>query len=176
MPRNKGGLWEAMKAGKFWHEPEPKPKPANELPKPIKPVKEKKDKPCPNQENTQAKPSKTSGKSQPDCTKRTNIPPKEDNPGPYKMPSANNPHRYFPEPDEKKVDIPFNNPDRPSQTGVGCKGKNKNKTPKGKVLDLDLWEGDATEIYPKITVMPHGLRFIGTHEEFMRLANKLLSS
>jgi len=162
MPRNKGGLWEAMKAGKFWHEPEPKPdpkpEPAPEQPKKTKPksarakkileAKAKKDKSFPNKENTQVKPS---GKSQIDCTKRTNTHPKEDNL-------------------EKKVDIPFNHPNRPSQTSISS----TNRT--GKILDLDLWEGDATEIYPKITVMPHGLRFIGTHEEFMRLANKLLSS
>lgn len=176
MPRNKGGLWEAMKAGKFWHEPEPKPdpkpEPAPEQPKKTKPksamakkileAKAKKEKDFPNQENTQAKPSKTSGKSQPDCTKRTNISPKKGNPA-SSEPEA-----------EKKVDIPFNNPNRPSQTGVEVKGR-KPKA-QGKVLDLDLWEGDTTEIYPKITVMPHGLRLIGTHEEFMRLANKLLSS
>ncbi len=177
MPRNKGGLWEAMKAGKFWHEhepkPDPKPEPAPEQPKKTKPksamakkileAKAKKEKDFPNQENTQVKSSKTPGKSQPGCTKRTNISPKKGN-----LASS--------EPEaEKKVDIPFNHPNRPSQTSVGRRGK-KNRQPNGKVLDLDLWEGDTTEIYPKITVMPHGLRFIGTHEEFMRLAIKLLSS
>ena len=167
-------MWEAMKAGKFWHEPEPKPDPkpeqASEQPKKTKPksamakkileAKAKKERDFPNQENTQVKPS---GKSRPGCTKRTNISPKEDNPAPDK-----------PE-EEKKIDIPFNHPDRPSQTSVGSKPGRKIAT-SGKVLDLDLWEGDTTEIYPKITVMPHGLRLIGTHEEFMRLANKLLSS
>lgn len=174
MPRNKGGLWEAMKAGKFWHEPEPKPdpkpEPAPEQPKKTKPksamakktleAKAKKEKDFPNQENTQVKSSKTPGKSQPGCTKRTNISPKEDNPAPGK-----------PE-EEKKIDIPFNHPNRPSQTSLEVR---RNKRP-GKILDIDLWEGDTIEIYPKITVMPHGLRLIGTHEEFMRLANKLLSS
>ena len=157
MPRNKGGLWEAMKAGKFWHEPEPKPdpkpEPAPEQPKKTKPksamakkileAKAKKEKDFPNQENTQVKSSKTPGKSQPGCTKRTNISPKKGN-----LASS--------EPEaEKKVDIPFNHPNRPSQTGVGSRGK-KNRQPKGKVLDLDLWE-DTTEIYPKITAWPRSV-------------------
>lgn len=159
MPRNKGGLWEAMKAGKFWHEPEPKPdpkpEPAPEQPKKTKPksamakkilgAKDKKDKSFPNQETHPMA----------DSPNGTNNLPKEDNP-------------------EKKVDIPFTHQDRPSQTAIGS--PRSRSSPKGKLLGLDLWEGDTTEIYPKITVMPHGLRFTGTHEEFMRLANKLLSS
>jgi len=169
------GIWAAMQAGKFWHEPTPKPepkpepapakkeKPKSAMAKKILEAKAKKERSFPNQENTQVKSSKTPGKSQPGCTKRTNISPKKGN-----LASS--------EPEaEKKVDIPFNHPNRPSQTSVGSRGK-KNRQPNGKVLDLDLWEGDTTEIYPKITVMPHGLRFIGTHEEFMRLAIKLLSS
>ena len=159
------GIWAAMQAGKFWHEPTPKPepkpepapakkeKPKSAMAKKILEAKAKKERSFPNPENTQVKPS---GKSQIDSTKRTNTSPKEDNP-------------------EKKIDIPFNHPNRPSQTSVEGRGRKK-AMPSGKVLDLDLWEGDTTEIYPKITVMPHGLRFIGTHEEFMRLANKLLSS
>ena len=179
MPRNKGGLWEAMKAGKFWHEPEPKPdpkpEPAPEQPKKTKPksamakkileAKAKKEKDVPNQENH----------LEANSPKVTNPFPKEDNPGPCKIPSVNKPYSYRPEPEEKKIDIPFNHPNRPSQTSIEGRGRKK-AIPNGKVLDLDLWEGDTTEIYPKITVMPHGLRFIGTHEEFMRLANKLLSS
>jgi len=174
MSSKSNSLWEAMKAGKFWHDPtpksDPKPEPAPEPPKKTKPksakakkilgAKAKKERDFPNQENTQVKPS---GKPQPGCTKRTIISPKKGN-----LASS--------EPEaEKKVDIPFNHPNRPSQTSVGFRGRKK-VMPNGKVLDLDLWEGDTTEIYPKITVMPHGLRFIGTHEEFMRLANKLLSS
>lgn len=170
------GIWAAMKSGKFWHElalkAEPKPEPAPEKPKKTKPksamakkileAKAKKEKDFPNRENTQVKSSKTSGKSQPGCTKRTNISPKKGN-----LTSS--------EPEaEKKVDIPFNNPARKSQTFIGSKPGRKIAT-SGKVLDLDLWEGDTTEIYPKITVMPHGLRLIGTYEEFMRLANRLLS-
>ena len=109
MPRNKGGLWEATKAGKFWHEhepkPDPKPEPAPEQPKKTKlksamakkilEAKAKKEKDFPNRENTQVKSSKTSGKSQPGCTKRTNISPKKGN-----LASS--------EPEaEKKVDIQY---------------------------------------------------------------------
>lgn len=165
-------LWEAMKAGKFWHEPtpkaDPKPEPSPEQPKKTKPksamakkileAKAKKDKSFPNQENTKIKP----GNFKKDSTKRTNDLPKEDNLDPGKPK------------EEKKVDIPFNHPRRKSQTSIEVKGRKPRA--QGKVLDLDLWEGDTTEIYPRITVMPHGLRLIGTHEEFMRLANRLLSS
>ena len=171
MSSKSNSLWEAMKAGKFWHDPtpksDPKPEPAPEPPKKTKPksakakkilgAKAKKERDFPNQENTQVKPS---GKPQPGCTKRTIISPKKGN-----LASS--------EPEaEKKVDIPFNHPNRPSQTGLNAKGNSFK--PKGKLLDIDLWDGDTTEILPKITVMPHGLRLIGTYEEFETLAIKLL--
>ena len=144
MPRNKGGsIWEAMKAGKFWHEPEPKPAPD--------PGPTKKGRKSVITKRTMLE--KTSEFLSVDSTKRTNISPKE-------------------EKVEKKVDIPFNRPGRKSQTALGAPGNRK--SPKGKLLDIDLWDGDTTEILPKITVMPHGLRLIGTYEEFETLAIKLL--
>jgi len=170
MPRNKGGsIWEAMKAGKFWHEPEPKPAPD--------PGPTKKGRKSVITKRTTLE--KTSEFLSADSTKRTIISPKEEKvekPGQTITTSGifkEIRSVHFIGHGEKKVDIPFNHPGRKSQTALDTRGRRKAK-PAGKVKDIDLWDGDTTKILPKITVMPHGLRLIGTYEEFETLAIKLL--